>query len=64
MPAGHGEVMHGADEPPEVTIEMHLELSYNLEMPNRIYFYCTKVAATIIACLYGAVRKLSVHVDK
>ena len=56
--------MHGADEPPEVTIEMHLELSYNLEMPNRIYFYCTKVAATIIACLYGAVRKLSVHVDK
>ena len=40
---GHGEVMLGADEPPEVTIEMHLEMSYNRDMPARIYFYCLKV---------------------
>jgi len=39
---GHGEVMFGADEPPEVTIEMHLEMSYNRDMPARIYFYCHK----------------------
>ena len=41
--SGHGEVMFGADEPPEVTIEMHLEMSYNRDMPARIYFYCHKV---------------------
>ena len=35
--------MLGADEPPEVTIEMHLEMSYNRDMPARIYFYCHKV---------------------
>ena len=44
---GHGEVMLGADEPPEVTIEMHLEMSYNRDMPARIYFYCHKVPPSI-----------------
>ena len=47
--------MLGADEPPEVTIETHLEMSYNRDMPARIYFYCHKVAGTpapgpVISC--------------
>ena len=40
-------MMLGADEPPEVTIEMHLEMSYNRDMPARIYFYCHKVPGTL-----------------
>ena len=41
-------MMLGADEPPEVTIEMHLEMSYNRDMPARIYFYCLKVPRTTV----------------
>ena len=33
-------VMAAADDPPEVTIEPHLEMSYNKEMPGKIMFYC------------------------
>ena len=33
-------VMAAADDPPEVTIEPHLEMSYNKDMPGRIMFYC------------------------
>ena len=36
-------VMAAADDPPEVTIEPHLEMSYNQDMPGRIVFYCHKV---------------------
>ena len=36
-------VMAAADDPPEVTIEPHLEMSYNLDMPARIAFYCHQV---------------------
>ena len=32
--------MAAADDPPEVTIEPHLEMSYNKEMPGKIMFYC------------------------
>ena len=32
--------MAAADDPPEVTIEPHLEMSYNKDMPGRIMFYC------------------------
>ena len=32
--------MAAADDPPEVTIEPHLEMSYNADMPGRIMFYC------------------------
>ena len=38
--------MAAADDPPEVTIEPHLEMSYNLAMPARIAFYCHKVTHT------------------
>lgn len=33
-------VMAAADDPPEVTIEPHLEMSYNKDMPGKIMFYC------------------------
>jgi len=33
-------VMAAADDPPEVTIEPHLEMSYNKAMPGKIMFYC------------------------
>ena len=29
-----------ADDPPETTIEPHLEMSYNAVMPDKILFYC------------------------
>jgi len=33
-------VMVASDDPPQVTIEPHLEMSYNREMPRRILFFC------------------------
>jgi len=33
-------VVAAADDPPETTIEPHLEMSYNKEMPGKILFYC------------------------
>jgi hypothetical protein len=32
--------MSASDDPPEVTMEPHLEMSYNKDMPGRIMFYC------------------------
>ena len=29
-----------ADDPPQTTIEPHLEMSYNAVMPDKILFYC------------------------
>eukprot|EP00092_Neocalanus_flemingeri_P035910 GFUD01039099.1.p1 GENE.GFUD01039099.1~~GFUD01039099.1.p1 ORF type:complete len:365 (-),score=111.07 GFUD01039099.1:45-1139(-) len=33
-------VMSASDDPPEVSMEPHLEMSYNKSMPGRIMFYC------------------------
>jgi len=33
-------VVAAADDPPETTIEPHLEMSYNKKMPGKILFYC------------------------
>ena len=36
-------VMAASDDPPEVTIEPHLEMSYDQAMPANILFYCHQV---------------------
>ena len=33
-------MMSASDDPPEVTMEPHLEMSYSKTMPSRIMFYC------------------------